>query len=607
MSSNHTSDFPMNKKTAKFLSNIFAWDAGTIIFAAAFFVTFIAFNVLWCSWTTFTPFSHFPLYVSSLLFSLLLTLPYAIWRCRWVEILMLILLDFLLVANLMYARTYFAAIPLSSYGNAGNLADFLPSVWASISLADITFPLITIIAIWLSGKYINLSKPKTNIWGYLIVLSIPVIFTLIAFPTPTHFKEHYRKFANNAHAFQSTPAMYTIFGKIAYDGLTTMEKLTPQQQKATEKFLNSLPGVKPLPDGMKAPKNLVVIFCESLESWVIDFDYNGQAITPNINGWLKEATTFYDPHVLSQAKDGRSIDGQLLVLAGLLPLEQGTFATQYPDNYYPSIYQALKQAHNSRATLMTGDKEKVWNQGHIARGMGIDSIVSFPDFRLEDNFTGRRHIGDRALMKQVVEKLKKGDIWAINSPAYLQVVTYSGHGPFLLPDNEKKLKIETGTPEIVANYMNTAHYTDEALGILINYLKSRRDWSETMVVITGDHEGLASWRAEAVKNPLSRKYVSKEQYVPLIILNSPIAGRSEKIMGQVDIYSSLIQLLGLGDYKWHGLGQSIFDESHPGIAIGPDGRIVPANSKESAAREHEAWSVSNNIIRFNLLAPKSNY
>lgn len=590
----------------RFFLQFFSWDRGTLILLSAFFLTFMAFNVMWCSWTTFTPFSHPPLYISTILMTMLLTLPYVVKRCAWLEILLLVLLDFLLLANLMYARTYFNVIPLSSYTNAGNLQDFMPSVWASLRWADLVFPIITCLAIWLliRNKAVISRQAGTPIVPYLIIFAIPLACVLIAMPTPEKYKEEYRKYYNNAYAYQSTPVMYSVFGSLVYDALVKYETLTPQQQSETDAFLAALPGVEKLPEGVEPPQNLVVIFCESLESWVIGLDYYGQQVTPHINSWLTDSTTYYNPHVLSQAKDGRSIDGQLLLLTGIMPLRQGTYSTQYPENYFPSVQKALKQAYGSRATLITGDKEYVWNQGRIARSMGVDSIISFPHFRIEDAFTGRKHIGDRALMRQSVEKLRKGDVWPENTPAFLQLVTYSGHGPFRLPDSEKKLRIQPGTPPIMADYMQVAHYTDEALSLLIDYLRSRPDWSRTMVVITGDHEGLAAWRDECLSSADGRKFVCKEQFVPLIILNSPLPGHSLKIMGQADIFTSLLHLLGLTEYKWRGVGESVFSAHHPDAAINPQGQILWGNAtrNDSVARHLQmAREVSDRILRYDLL------
>lgn len=597
---------PSKASIKTFIRRLFAWDTGTIIFATAFLLTFMTFNVLWCSWTTFTPFSHPPLYVSSGLMVLLFTLPYVIWRSRALELIILVLLDFLLVANLMYARTYFNAIPLSSYTNAGNLADFMPSVWASLRLADILFPLITLGAILaLRRLRPRLALPAPTRRGpFLILLAIPLLVTICAFPTPGHFKRTFATYRNNAYAYQSTPVMYTVFGPLAYDALVATERLTPAQQRETLAFIRSLAPVPALPEGVRAPRNLVFILCESLESWAVGMDYYGQPVTPRLSALLADSTTFYDPHVLSQAKDGRSIDGQLLCLTGLLPLGSGTYATQYPDNHYPSLHKALRADRGSRCVLLTGDKEYAWNQGHIARNMGMDTIVSYPCFRLEDCFTGRSHIGDRALMRQCAEKLAGPDLWPVGTPAFIQMVTYSGHGPFRLPDNEKKIKIHPGTPQIMADYINTARYTDRALGIIIDYLRSRPDWPETMVVITGDHEGLATWRQECLDSPDGRRYVSPGQYVPLIILHSPIPGRSDKVMGQVDIYTTILHLMGLRSYAWPGLGRSILDPAHPGAALSPQGRLEGTTVPDTtAARLRRAATVSDRILRYDLLRP----
>ena len=598
----------MKDKALRILNWLFKWDTGTYISAGAIFVTFMAFNVMWCMWTTFTPFSHFPLYISTILFSLILTLPYAMWRCKYVQLLILAGLQLLLLANLMYARTYFNIIPLTSYTNAGNLADFMPSVWASLRWSDLVFPLILALTVWLMVRYKKqLSAKKTNRAAYLTILAIPLLITIIVFPTPSRFKARYDKLGNNAYTYRSGPAMYTVFGSLIYNALSEMEQLTPEQKRDSAAYLAAIPRIESLPDSVTAPQNLVFIFCESLESWVIDMVYDGQEVTPNLNAMLRNDSTFYAPHVVSQARDGRSIDGQLLCLTGLLPLTQGTYSVRYPDTYYPSIHKALKQQHGSRAVLLTGDKEYVWNQAQIGRNFGLDTIVSFYDFKVEESYTGREHIGDRALMRQCVDKIKKGDLWRPGEPFYLQMVTYSGHSPFHLPDSEKKLKIGSDIPMVMADYMQIAHYTDEALGIMIDYLRTRPDRANTMVIITGDHEGLADNRSVIRATDMGRKYVSEEQFVPFIVLNAPVTGKTDKVMGQIDIFPSMIYLLGLNDYSWTGLGRSIFSKNHPGAAISTLGQHVTGPGSELSKAQWQtiidAQRHSDRIIRYDLLRP----
>ncbi len=77
---------------------------------------------------------------------MILLAPYFFFR-RWkLQVVTLFLLDILLIANLMYYRTYYTAIPLSSYNLIGNLADFTQSVYDSIHWYDLLFPLSSIAA-----------------------------------------------------------------------------------------------------------------------------------------------------------------------------------------------------------------------------------------------------------------------------------------------------------------------------------------------------------------------------------------------------------------------------------------------------------------------------
>ena len=83
------------------------------------------------------------LYVNALMFGLLFITPWVIFRRLWVEAVFLFLLDFFLISNLMYCRTYLTAIPLDSYSYVSNLSDFTASVTDSFRLSDLILPFLT--------------------------------------------------------------------------------------------------------------------------------------------------------------------------------------------------------------------------------------------------------------------------------------------------------------------------------------------------------------------------------------------------------------------------------------------------------------------------------
>lgn len=93
--------------------------------------------------------------------------------------------------------------------------------------------------------------------------------------------------------------------------------------------------------------------------------------------------------------------------------------------------------------------------------------------------------------------------------------------------------------------MTVAHYTDEAIGKFVEYLKNRPEYERTMVVITGDHEGLADHRKELCHTKAGKGIISEDEFTPFIVLNSPVPMHYLKVMGQIDIYPTLLNLLGL--------------------------------------------------------------
>lgn len=121
-------------------------DKSVLTFGITIFLKFMLFDILWCIPTTFASLSTVECYTTKLIATLILLIPYAFFRMWKTETLIMFLLDFLLIANLMYFRTYYTAIPLNSYGLSGNLADFTGSVFDSLRWYDILFPLSTLAA-----------------------------------------------------------------------------------------------------------------------------------------------------------------------------------------------------------------------------------------------------------------------------------------------------------------------------------------------------------------------------------------------------------------------------------------------------------------------------
>lgn len=579
------------------------WDKTAIIFAVGIFLTFVAFDVIWCMDTTFASFSFFETYATKIIATLALAGVYALTRCRWAQIVVMALLDVLLVANLMYFRTYYSAIPASSYLEAGNLADFKASVTDSLRWADIVLPLITIATAVMAFRYKTTKRqPLTAVlkWWAAPLAGFALLLTGVNL-CKGGFHKSLRSVRQSAYLCSADAPIFSVFGCIWYDITDAAEPITPEKQAEIERWLASQPKHQPADSVTEKRSNLLIVFAESLESWVLEKKVDGKEITPCLNSLLKEKSTLYAPNVLTQVKGGRSIDAQLMICSGLLPLMSGTYSSLYYDNTFYTLQKAMRGLKHSRSYLLTIDKVSTWNQGAVARSFGTDTIISYHDFKMTEAFGTHKRIGDASFFQQCREKIERGEVWKPGESVYIQFVTYSGHAPFKLPDHLRTITFPASIPEKVADYMTTAHYTDKAIGDFVAYLKTLPQYKETIVVIVGDHEGLASYRQELVGNPACRGLVSDKQLTPFIVLNSPVGMRYDKFMGQIDIYPTLLNLMQLDAYRWHGLGQSILDPRKQGVAVGSVMNVEGTGSDKEVERLKEAHTVSDYMLRYDWL------
>lgn len=579
------------------------WDKTAIIFAVGIFLTFVAFDVIWCMDTTFASFSFFETYATKIIATLALAGVYALTRCRWAQIVVMALLDVLLVANLMYFRTYYSAIPASSYLEAGNLADFKASVTDSLRWADIVLPLITIATAVMAFRYKTTKRqPLTAVlkWWAAPLAGFALLLTGVNL-CKGGFHKSLRSVRQSAYLCSADAPIFSVFGCIWYDITDAAEPITPEKQAEIELWLASQPKHQPADSVTEKRSNLLIVFAESLESWVLEKKVDGKEITPCLNRLLKEKSTLYAPNVLTQVKGGRSIDAQLMICSGLLPLMSGTYSSLYYDNTFYTLQKAMRGLKHSRSYLLTIDKVSTWNQGAVARSFGTDTIISYHDFKMTEAFGTHKRIGDASFFQQCREKIERGEVWKPGESVYMQFVTYSGHAPFKLPDHLRTITFPASIPEKVADYMTTAHYTDKAIGDFVAYLKTLPQYKETIVVIVGDHEGLASYRQELVGNPACRGLVSDKQLTPFIVLNSPVGMRYDKFMGQIDIYPTLLNLMQLDAYRWHGLGQSILDPRKQGVAVGSVMNVEGTGSDKEVERLKEAHTVSDYMLRYDWL------
>lgn len=588
------------KKKTMTAVKLLAWVIGIIYFK------FLYFDLLWALDSTFSGFQFVTGYLTKLAFATLLASPLLLWRSKWYVLTICLLLDGWLIANLMYFRTYFTVIPAASYGLIGNLADFTDSVWESLRPGDIVFVLSTATVMAVLWRVDIRTVIKASLGRMLrtmaLLFGVPVATVGVFLACKGGYKEAYSDLMYDYSTCGA--AVYTIPGAMSYELIKGKVELTPEVQKTIEDWLAARPATSSAPvDSTRIPDNCIVLLLESFESWPIGKTIEGQEITPNLNRLLSDSTTFYAPKVLSQVKGARSIDAQLILHTGLLPVNYGAYSYRFAHNVYPSIDKAWKYVHGNGARSMsfTVDKRTVWNVAVVAQDFGYE-LYDKPNFVLDVKTGPRGRLGDDSFLRQVFGKINDDSMFAPGGNTFVQCVTYSGHTPFVIPDRLKKVHFTDKIPERLRHYLEVANYTDRAIGAFVDSLAGNPKFARTAIVITGDHEGIGVQRAEFMRNPEIAKWLSADQYVPFIVLNSPVSGRYDGVMGQVDMYPTLLQLLGLEKYPWKGLGHSILDPARKAFAVDNLGKVcgdTQGLDDNSLKHARSIYDVSDLIISSN--------
>ena len=313
--------------------------------------------------------------------------------------------------------------------------------------------------------------------------------------------------------------------------------------------------------GMSPKKNLVMIMIESLSFKYIDY-LSGQnyGVTPNIDRIASNGLVFENFFANGQ----RSVDGAQSILTGIPPLPGMPDITALSVNY--SSLGQLASDNHYRPIFLTTTLRESFSLDLIAGAAGFDDYHGLEDYPLLLNYIDA---ADRPLgwdYEAFMYLLKQLEGEKSNYVAFVNAS--SDHTPFARMQ-EPFNKYEHGT-DTEGGYLNMLHYTDWALGEFINEYKKRKDFEETIFIITADH---ALPHFQGVE-PYGKFRIPLIIYSPKNI--SP--GRSKMFASQIDLFPTIIKLIDL-EGKYSAIGKNILD-TEKSYAVVKDGALLGIFSKE---------------------------
>ncbi len=339
-------------------------------------------------------------------------------------------------------------------------------------------------------------------------------------------------------------------------------------------------------------KNLIYIIAESLNSDVLRLPREYE-ITPTLHSLMSDSS-IVALRVQPQVGGGGSSDGQFISNTGLYPIISYPFVSDYAVADYPSIAKALNYQNNFE---MISEEKNVWNHYLTSNSYGFDMIYDM----LESKPIGAE---DERLDKEQLCVNVDGRIfrWASEimrdkaQPFFAFVTSISAHTPYSIPSVTPMLmdnEYVRNQQDNYRNYLEAVHHFDDSLGKFIKQLKEDGLLENSVIVIVADHN--------APPQHLSGELASHE--IPLIIYNAGVKLNYEATIGQVDVFPTVLDVMGVEPYvlpqtgkEYRGLGRSIFGPNPPTCAIAPDGEIVPETSNNGSTLS-ERMELSSLMIR----------
>jgi len=298
---------------------------------------------------------------------------------------------------------------------------------------------------------------------------------------------------------------------------------------------------KTVDDGIK---NVIFILVESYLSVTSDLKIDGKEITPNLNALKRDSNVYYNGHVLPNAKIGKSSDGQLIYMTGLLPLRSEVTVSRAKNDSLVGLPDLLlKQGFVNYTQILVPTSPSLWEQNPMNKAYNIGVMYSKNDY--DDNQDG--------------EDLTDGDIFEfarkldakMPSSSFSLLLTLSMHEPFDECVQHGFQLNDNSLPKRYKNYLITTHYFDEQIGKYIEHLKADGLYENSLIVIASDHEPhLNNMDVEGI--------VSNE--LPLYIIN----GGFDKNLAwsgscnQLDVYTTLLDIMGI-ESDWRGFGHTLLD------------------------------------------------
>ncbi|MFS7206781.1 LTA synthase family protein [Carnobacterium divergens] len=336
--------------------------------------------------------------------------------------------------------------------------------------------------------------------------------------------------------------------------------------------------------GSAKGRNVVYIHLESFQQFLIDYklkDENGveHEVTPFLNSLYHDQSTSSYQNFFHQVGQGKTSDAETILENSLFGLPQGSAFTQAgSSNTFQAAPKILHDNGNYTSAVFHGNVGSFWNRDDTYKSLGYNYFFDASYYDTSEGNTLEYGLKDKLLFQESAQYLEQ-----LQQPFYTKFITVTNHFPYPLDDANVSFPRASTGDSTIDGYFATAHYLDQSIKEMFDYLKAAGLYDNTVFVLYGDHYGISNSRNPSLAPLLGKESSEWNDYDNAMLQRVPLmfhipgqtnGGIKEEFGGQIDVLPTLLNLLGVDAKSYIQFGTDLTSSEHDQTVTFRNGNFV---------------------------------
>lgn len=489
------------------------------------------------------------------------------------------LMTILLFANAVYYRFFSDFITLPTISQTQNFGDLGGSVLTLLKPYDVLFFVDIFVLIYIRfSKKINFQSGKIGFKMPAAVVAAAIILSIVNLQLAEADRPDLLSRGFDRSYIVKYLGMYNYS---IYDSVKTFEASSERASADSSdiaEIINYTNSFSSGPNekyfGKAKDMNVIYLHLESMQSFLIDYELDGEQVTPFLNSLVKNENTMYFDNFYHQTAQGKTSDAEFMLENSLFGLPQGSAFITKGQNTFEAAPSILKD-YGYTSAVFHGNNGSFWNRNMIYNQFGYDEFFDESSYDTADS----KNMAEYGLMDKPFFEQSQSLLETLPQPFYTKFITVAHHFPYKIDQDLVSIGKATTGDTSVDNYFQTARYADEAIEQFFTYLKESGLYENTMIVMYGDHYGISDNHNKAMEQIIGEEVTpvvnADLQRVPLFIhVPGMEGGVNHTYGGQIDLLPTVLHLLGVETKNNIHFGTDLLSEEHSEIVPFRNGNFV---------------------------------